>query len=225
MTRGWAGPPEQIRVMVVDDHDLYRRGLCAVVETQPDLVVVGEASSGPAAVKVALATSPDIILMDVRMPGVDGIETCRQLLAEVPTVKVLMLTMSDDEDDLFEALRAGASGYLLKSLNADEVAVAVRAAHNGHAMIPPSMAAEFVGDSSRGRPRQPEAAARLTERELEVLRFVARGAQNREIARELFISENTVKNHVRNILDKLQMHSRVEAAMFAVRSHLIQDPT
>ena len=92
-------------------------------------------------------------------------------------------------------------------------------------MIPPSMAAEFVGDSSRGRPRQPEAAARLTERELEVLRFVARGAQNREIARELFISENTVKNHVRNILDKLQMHSRVEAAMFAVRSHLIQDPT
>lgn len=225
MARGWSDSASQIRVMVVDDHDLYRRGLCAVVDTEPDLTIVGEAADGSAAIDVALTRSPDIVLMDVRMPGIDGIETCRLLHQQVPSCKVLMLTMSEDEVDLYEALRAGAAGYLLKTLTADEVAAAVRAAHNGHAMIPPSMAIEFASDVTRGRTRQSDDTPRLTTRELEVLGFVARGAQNREIARELFISENTVKNHVRNILDKLQMHSRVEAAMFAVRSNMIQDTT
>lgn len=217
---------DPIRIVVADDHDLYRRGMQAVIGLEGDIDIVGEASHGTEAVEMASALVPDVVLMDVRMPRTNGIEACREIKRRVPSAKVLMLTMSDDESDLFEAIKAGASGYLLKDLPADEVSAAVRSVHAGQSIIPPSMAAELITEFSRLSHESdtgPSAAPHLTDRELEVLRLVARGHANKEIARALFISENTVKNHVRNILEKLQLHSRVEAAMYAMRRNLIDE--
>jgi two-component system NarL family response regulator len=214
-----------LRVVVADDHDLYRRGMQVVIGLEDDIMIVGEARNGAEVVDLAIELAPDVVLMDVRMPVLDGIAACRQITAAVPATKILMLTMSDDEGDLFEALRAGASGYLLKDQPAEEVASALRAVHAGHSMIPPSLAAQLIAEFGRlSRRAQPATAGpHLTDRELEVLRLVARGCANKEIAKELFISENTVKNHVRNILEKLQLHSRVEAAMYAMRRNLLDE--
>ena len=219
---------EPIRTMIVDDHALFRRGLEMVLAEEPDIEVVGEASDGAEAVEKAGQAVPDVVLMDIRMPRSSGIEACRAMKELSPSAKIVMLTISDEEEDLFEAIRAGASGYLLKDIPYDEVADVVRAVHGGQSLINPSMAAkllaEFAAMGSRdgsGRVEQVP-APRLTEREIEVLKLVARGMNNRDIAKELFISENTVKNHVRNILEKLQIHSRMEAVMIAVRENLIE---
>jgi DNA-binding NarL/FixJ family response regulator len=213
-----------IRVMIADDHDLYRRGMQVVVELDGTAQVVGEASNGADAVEVCQRVTPEVVLMDVRMPGVGGIEACRLIREAVPTARILMLTMSDDESDLFEAIKAGASGYLLKDLPGEEVADAIRRVHDGQAIIQPGMAATLLTEFTR-LSQEPEpisgSAPLLTDREVEVLRLVARGRANREIADELVISENTVKNHVRNILEKLHLHSRVEAAVYAHRQHLL----
>jgi len=213
-----------IRVMIADDHDLYRRGMQVVVELDGTAQVVGEASNGAEAVDVCQRVTPEVVLMDVRMPGVGGIEACRLIREAVPSARILMLTMSDDESDLFEAIKAGASGYLLKDLPGEEVADAIRRVHDGQAIIPPGMAATLLTEFTR-LSQEPEpisgSAPLLTDREVEVLRLVARGRANREIADELVISENTVKNHVRNILEKLHLHSRVEAAVYAHRQHLL----
>ena len=216
--------PGPIRVMIADDHELYRRGMQVVVELDGTAQVVGEASNGVDAVEVCLRVNPDVVLMDVRMPGVGGIEACRRIRDTVPDARILMLTMSDDESDLFEAIKAGASGYLLKDLPGEEVSDAIRRAYDGQAIIPPGMAATLLAEFTR-LSQEPEpvtgTAPQLTDREVEVLRLVARGLANREIAEELVISENTVKNHVRNILEKLHLHSRVEAAVYAHRQHLL----
>jgi DNA-binding NarL/FixJ family response regulator len=218
------GAAEPIRVVVVDDHELFLQGLETVLDLEDDITVVGRAGDGRQAVAVAAGTVPDIVLMDVRMPGRDGIDAAGAIKREVPTTKIVMLTVSDDETDLFEALKAGAVGYLLKTIPPHEVASAVRAVQGGLSPISPSMATklmqEFVVMSRQAAVGPKEAAPRLTARELEVLKLVAEGSANREIARKLFISENTVKNHVRNILDKLQLHSRMEAVMYAVRQGL-----
>ena len=220
--------PEPIRVLIVDVHALFRRGRAMVLAEEPDIEVVGEASDGAEAVEKAGQAVPDVVLMDIRMPRSSGIEACRAMKELSPSAKIVMLTISDEEEDLFEAIRAGASGYLLKDIPYDEVADVVRAVHGGQSLINPSMAAkllaEFAAMGSRdgsGRVEQVP-APRLTEREIEVLKLVARGMNNRDIAKELFISENTVKNHVRNILEKLQIHSRMEAVMIAVRENLIE---
>jgi two-component system NarL family response regulator len=224
-----AGEPrpveDGIRIVVADDHDLYRRGMGVVIGMEDDLAIVGEARDGREAVRVAVEAAPDVVLMDVRMPRSNGIGACREIKRRVPSAKVLMLTMSDDESDLFEAIKAGASGYLLKDAPAEDVAAAIRSVHAGQSIIPPSMAAQLIAEFSRlsSEPVGEADAPRLTDRELEVLRLVARGHANKEIARQLFISENTVKNHVRNILEKLQLHSRVEAAMYAMRRNLIDE--
>lgn len=212
-----------MRVLVVDDHDVYRRGMQVVLGLEDDIEIVAEARNGAEAVDAAGELRPDVVLMDVRMPVLDGISACAQIKESLPSVKVLMLTVSDDEADLFDALRAGANGYLLKDQPAEEVAAALRAVHDGQSMIPQSMAAQLIAEFGRlSRHVENEARGpRLTDRELEVLRLVARGGANKEIAKELFISENTVKNHVRNILEKLQLHSRVEAAMYAMRWNLL----
>ncbi len=220
--------PDPIRVLIVDDHALFRRGLEMVLAEEGDIELVGEASDGAEAVEKAGEALPDVVLMDIRMPKSSGIEACRAMKEVVPSAKIVMLTISDEEEDLFEAIRAGASGYLLKDIPYDEVAEVVRAVHGGQSLINPSMAAklltEFAALAKRdGEERaQQVPAPRLTEREMEVLRLVARGMNNRDIAKELFISENTVKNHVRNILEKLQIHSRMEAVMIAVREKLIE---
>ncbi|MGL4174629.1 MAG: response regulator [Dermatophilaceae bacterium] len=216
-----AGP---IRVVIVDDHELYRQGMSVVVGLDGTAIVVGTAGNGAEAAEVCAALRPDVCLMDVRMPVVGGIDGCRQVRAEAPDTRILMLTMSDDETDLFEAVKAGASGYLLKDTPGEEVAEAIRKVHDGQAIVPPGMAATLLQEFSRLGNEADDterADTTLTDREVEVLRLVARGLVNREIADELVIAENTVKNHVRNILEKLHVHSRTAAAVYAHRQRLI----
>jgi DNA-binding NarL/FixJ family response regulator len=224
--------PDPIRVLIADDHALFRRGLEMVLVEEPDIELVGQASDGAEAVTRAGEALPDVVLMDIRMPKTSGIEAARAMKEAAPSAKIVMLTISDEEEDLFEAIRSGASGYLLKDIPLDEVAAAVRSVHGGQSLINPSMAGklltEFAAlnrrdqeDEAEERPQQVP-APKLTDREMEVLKLVARGMNNRDIAKELFISENTVKNHVRNILEKLQIHSRMEAVMIAVREKLIE---
>ena len=216
---------EPIRVLVVDDHALFRRGLEMVLSQEPDIDLVGEASDGSEAVAKAGQTLPDIVLMDVRMPKRSGIEACTAIKDIAPSAKIIMLTISDEEADLYDAIKAGAMGYLLKEISIDEVAAAIRAVHGGQSLISPSMASkllsEFASMIKKGDSRQQVPAPKLTDREMEVLRLVAKGLNNRDIAKELFISENTVKNHVRNILEKLQLHSRMEAVVYAVREKIL----
>jgi DNA-binding NarL/FixJ family response regulator len=220
--------PEPIRTLIVDDHALFRRGLEMVLDAEQDIELVGEASDGDEAVEKAGESLPDIVLMDIRMPRSSGIEACRAMKEVVPSAKIIILTISDEEEDLFEAIRAGASGYLLKDIPLDEVAETVRAVHGGQSLINPSMAGKLLTEFATLARRDEEEriqripAPRLTEREMQVLKLVARGMNNRDIAKELFISDNTVKNHVRNILEKLQIHSRMEAVMVAVRDKLIE---
>jgi DNA-binding NarL/FixJ family response regulator len=219
---------EPIRTMIVDDHALFRRGLEMVLAGEQDIELVGQASDGAEAVEKAAESVPDVVLMDIRMPRSSGIEACRAMKDAAPSAKIVILTISDEEEDLFEAIRAGASGYLLKDIPLDEVADAVRAVYGGQSLINPSMAGKLLTEFATLAKRDDEERAqevpapRLTEREMQVLKLVARGMNNRDIAKELFISENTVKNHVRNILEKLQIHSRMEAVMVAVREKLIE---
>jgi two-component system NarL family response regulator len=217
---------EPIRVLVVDDHALFRRGLQMVLEQEPDIEVVGEASDGAEAVTSATETLPDIVLMDVRMPKRGGIDACTSIHETVPSAKIIMLTISDEEADLYDAIKAGAMGYLLKEISIEEVASAIRAVHGGQSLISPSMASklltEFASMIKKTDDRQQVPTPRLTDREMEVLKLVAKGMNNRDIAKQLFISENTVKNHIRNILEKLQLHSRMEAVVYAVREKLLE---
>ncbi len=221
------GPPgDVIRVVVADDHALFRRGLEMVLQSEPDIEVVAEANDGNEVVAVAEQHMPDLVLMDVRMPGRGGIDAARAIKDAVPHTKILMLTISDEEEDLYDAIKAGANGYLLKEIPIDEVADAIRSVAAGQSLISPSMASklltEFATMARKDAEKPQLAAPRLTDREMEVLTQVAQGLSNRDIARELFISENTVKNHVRNILEKLQLHSRMEAVMYAVRQKLLE---
>jgi len=211
---------------VVDDHALFRRGLVSVLNDEADIDVVSEAADGDEAVVLATELRPDVVLMDVMMPNSTGIEACPRIRAAVPEVKFVMLTMSEDEADLFEALKAGATGYLLKEIAVTDIARAVRAIAEGRSFINPSMAikliSEFAGLAKQERtPKAAPAIPELTPRETEVLKLLARSLNNREIGERLFITENTVKNHVRNILEKLQVHSRTEAAIYAVRAEYL----
>ncbi len=220
------GEAERLRVMVVDDHALFRRGLEMVLGGEPDLDLVGEASDGQEAIEKAQELMPDVVLMDVRMPRRSGIEATAQIRDLLPHVKILMLTISDEESDLYDAIKAGASGYLLKEIPIEEVAHAIRSGLAGQSRISPSMGSklltEFAAMSQATEERPPMPAPRLTDREMEVLRLVAQGLNNRDIAKQLYISENTVKNHIRNILEKLHLHSRMEAVVYAVREKMIE---
>jgi DNA-binding NarL/FixJ family response regulator len=217
---------ERIRIVIADDHELFRRGLRMVLEDEEDIEVVGEAGDGEEVVDLATEAAPDVVVMDVRMPILSGIEATERIKEDLPTTKILMLTISDEEDDLYEAIKAGANGYLLKEISIDEIGNAVRSVNGGQSLISPSMASkllnEFAAMVRKEEEKQQVPAPRLTPREMEVLEHVAKGMNNREIAKALFISENTVKNHVRNILEKLHLHSRMEAVVYAVRENLLE---
>ena len=210
------------RVLLVDDQELFRRGVTMVLGAAGDFEIE-DVDDGDQAIERMAADPFDVVLLDVRMPGRSGVEVCAEIKAIAPTTGIIMLTASDEEADLYESIRAGASGYLLKDGSTyDQVAEAVRVVAGGQSLISPAMATKLL-DEFVQMSRDPVQSTTLTARELEVLRLVARGMSNRDIAKELFISENTVKNHIRNILEKLQMKSRMEAAMYAVRSKLIDD--
>nr|WP_224766134.1 response regulator transcription factor [Nocardioides campestrisoli] len=218
---------EPVRVIVADDQELFRRGLTMLLTQEPDIEVVAEAGDGVAATDLASSMAPDVVLLDVRMPRRSGIEACRAIKESNPSAKVIMLTVSDEEGDLYEAVKSGAAGYLLKDSSIEEVAQGIRVVADGQSLISPSMAVKLIDEfkqMSKPERHQVNGGLRLTERELEVLRLVAKGMNNREIAKQLFISENTVKNHVRNMLEKLQLHSRMEAVMYAVKEKLLELP-
>ncbi len=207
-----------IRVLIADDHSILREGMRLILSADPAFTVVGEATNGEDAVARAQELMPDVVLMDVHMPGMNGIEATRRIHATLPQVRVMILTVSDKDEDLFGAIRAGAKGYLLKNSEASQVLDAIRRLANGEAVLPPALAARVL-DEFAAPPQAPET---LTEREIEIIRLVAQGLGNKEIATQLSLSENTVKTHVRHILDKLQLRSRSEAAAYAVQAGLIK---
>lgn len=218
-------PTEAIRVLVCDDHAPFRRGLMLVLELA-GITVVGEAVDGIEAVALALELAPDVVLMDLHMPRRDGAAATRALATALPATRIVLLTSGEDDDELYPAVKAGACGALRKDVVVEEVADAVRAVVAGHSLVSPALAARLLlelGDAepgAEGRPAEVR-SPQLTGREAQVLRLVATGRTDRDIAGELAIAGSTVRNHVRNILQKLHLHSRVEAAMFAVRENLI----
>ncbi|GAA5017329.1 response regulator [Kitasatospora paranensis] len=217
-----------IRVLLVDDQPLLRTGFRMILEAESDLVVVGEAGDGQQALEQVRALQPDVVLMDIRMPRMDGVEATRRIAGpgRDGPAKVLVLTTFDLDEYVVEALRAGASGFLLKDVPAEELVQAIRVVADGAAMLAPSVTRRlldmYATKLPSGDEAPPQALGALTERELEVLRLVARGLSNAEIAAELFVSETTVKTHVGHVLTKLQLRDRVQAAVYAYESGLVR---
>ena len=214
-----------MRVLVADDHSLFRDGIVSLLRAA-GLEVVGEAGDGEQAVAAAQRLRPDVVLMDVQMPGLDGIEATRRIKAELPEVQVVMLTVSQDDADLFGALKAGARGYLLKSLSSDEFVDMLQGLGRGEAPLSRRLTGRLIEGIARGSGVGADAAEldSLTRREAELLRLVAAGLSNKAIAGRLAVSENTVKYHMKNILQKLRLNNRAEAAAYAVRSGLAGAP-
>jgi DNA-binding NarL/FixJ family response regulator/class 3 adenylate cyclase len=220
-------PGSGVRVLIVDDQVLVRTGFRMILEAEPDLEVVGEASDGLEAVAQARVLKPDVVLMDVRMPEVDGIEATRRLLGEDGAEsKVVMLTTFDMDEYVYEALRAGASGFLLKDVPPEQLVAGIRAVASGDALLAPSVTRRVIEEFVRRPPDSvrtpPENLSELTARELEVLKLIARGLSNAEIAKELYVSETTVKTHVAHVLMKLNLRDRVQAVVLAYESGLVQ---
>ncbi len=216
-----------VRVLVADDQDIVRAGFGALLETQPDFTVVAVAADGAEAVKLCAATRPDVVLMDVRMPAMDGIEATRQILSDAEAddgPRILVLTTFDLDEYVYDALNAGASGFLLKDVTAERLFDAVRVIAAGEALLAPAVTRRLIGEFARLRPRRPHdsAAGRdLTPRETEVLRLVAEGLSNTEIAARLVVSEETVKTHVSRVLSKLGLRDRTQAVIAAYESGLV----
>ena len=213
-----------LRILLVDDHMLFRKGLARLLSAQPDFEVVGEARDGLEAVEQARLLHPDLVLMDIRMPNCDGIEAMRRIKAQMSDVRVVMLTVSDDERDLVTAVRHGADGYLLKDVLPDALFRHLRGLVSGHAPLSRAMTGKLLHQlAQRTQPAVlPAAAAALSPRECEVLALVVNGYANREVAEELGIARNTVKNHVRSILAKLKVKNRAQAAAYAVSRGMMQ---
>jgi DNA-binding NarL/FixJ family response regulator len=213
-----------IRVLIADDQELVRTGFRVILNAEPDLEVVGEASDGRETIEAVSSLSPEVVLMDIRMPNLDGIEATRRIVKGDRSPRVLILTTFDLDEYVYEALRAGASGFLLKDAGADELLHAVRLVAAGEALLSPSITRRLIEDYARRPParEQPAALAELTARELEVLRLIARGLSNGDIARELFVGDATVKTHVARIFAKLDLHDRAQAVVLAYESGLVQ---
>jgi DNA-binding NarL/FixJ family response regulator len=215
-----------IRVMVVDDHELFRQGVSSILSRIDDVEVVAEAENGRVAVQKAKEYRPDVVLMDINMPVCDGLRATRQIKAEHPDIRILILTVTDTEEMLFEAIKSGASGYVLKNATPALLIDSVKRVSAGEPVIPGNLAMRIITEFSRpAEGKGTPVVDQLTEREVEVLRHLSTGASNREIAKALFISENTVRNHVRSILEKLHLANRVQAAAYAVREGFVMDRT
>ncbi|MEW6405384.1 MAG: response regulator transcription factor [Chloroflexota bacterium] len=214
---------EKIRVLIVDDHKVVRQGLRTFLELQEDISVVGEADDGQTAVQMVRNLVPNVVLMDLVMPHLDGISATRQVKSLNANVKVIALTSFTEDDKVFPAIQAGASGYLLKDVSPDDLVDAIRAAHRGEARLHPDIARKLMEQVAHGTmPHREHDAEDITERELDVVRLVARGCSNQEIAKELVISEKTVKTHVSNILSKLQLQDRTQLAIYAIKKGLVE---
>jgi DNA-binding NarL/FixJ family response regulator len=213
--------PSSPRVLLVDDNDLFRNGLRTLLEDE-GVDVVGEARTGAEALTQIHALAPDVVVMDLNMPGIGGVDATRQIAAIAPTTRVLVLTASDGDADVIEAIMAGACGYLLKDSSLHELMAGIRATATGESLISPAIASKVIQQIRATGPsaREEAAPAVLTDREMQVLRLIANGVDNAQIAAELHISPKTVKNHISNILMKLQIENRIQAAVFAVRSGL-----
>jgi DNA-binding NarL/FixJ family response regulator len=214
---------ESLRVVIVDDHDLFRTGLRNLLEEQ-GVQIIGEAASGTEAVKIVRELAPDVVVMDLNMPGMGGVDATRHISAIAPLTKVVMLTISEEDSDVMDAILAGACGYLLKDSSIQDLMAGIRAASLGESLISPNIAAKVL-QRVRATSTQPEIAntirAELSDREIEVLKLIANGKDNAVIAAELHISPKTVKNHISNILMKLQIDNRIQAAVYAVRSGIV----
>ena len=219
-------PMPAIRVLIVDDHTLFRSGLKALLARQPGFEVVAEAADALEGIKRAKALKPDVILLDLHMPGLSGREAVKTLTEEVPESHIVMLTVSEDADDLIETLRLGASGYLLKNIDTQMLLDSIRRAAEGDSVISAEMTSKLVRGLQAGPRADPGHAERerLSPREREIMRFLAKGASNKEIARTLEVAESTVKIHVQHILRKLNLTSRVQAAVYAVEAGLVEQP-
>ena len=217
-----------IRLLLVDDHALFRKGVADFLAAEQDIDLVGEADDGAQALEMARELMPDVVLMDISMPRMDGLEATRRIKAEIPYVRIVILTVSDSDRSLFEAVKSGAQGYLLKSVEPQALLDTIRGVVRGEASISPAMATRLLDHLARGTPQTAPPGtpgARLTPREQEVLGLVALGKSNKEIAAALGIAENTVKNHLKNILEKLHLENRVQAATFALGQQLSSGPS
>jgi len=216
---------EKIKVLIADDHRVVREGLSAILKTKEEIEVVGEAKDGQEAVEKARALLPDVILMDVSMPRMGGVEATRIIKREFPHIGIVALTMYEEQQYIFDLVRAGATGYLLKDTDSAQIVSAIRAINRGESLIHPSVASKILAEFSllsQGKGKKRSGADHdLTEREITVLRLVADGKTNKEIANNLDLSEKTVKNHVRNIFHKLQVYDRTQAAILAIRKGII----
>ena len=215
-----------IRILVADDHTLFRKGLRSLLEHLTGMEVVGEASSGPEAVTLAEELVPDVVLMDIKMPGLSGIEATKQILQENPHIGIILVTMFDDADSVFSGMRAGARGYVVKGADPQDLRHAIEAAYRGEVLLSPTIAARLLHRFDRaGEPRRIGTPYdELTPRELEVLRLAAEGLSNKEIAARLVLSEKTVKNRISNIFAKLQVNDRTQAVLHALRTGLVRLP-
>jgi DNA-binding NarL/FixJ family response regulator len=215
--------PEAVRVVLVDDHDLFRTGLRNLLEEQEGVQVLGEAADGAEAVQLVREAAPDVVVMDLNMPKMSGVEATKQITAESPLTRVIVLTISDQDADVMDAIVAGACGYLLKDATIESVVSGIRSAAIGASLISPTIASKVlqrVRSTTADTDMADAITAELSDRELQVLKLIANGKDNAQIAAELVISPKTVKNHISNILMKLQIHNRIQAAVYAVRSGL-----
>jgi DNA-binding NarL/FixJ family response regulator len=208
-----------IKVLLVDDQSIVREGLRSLLQAKPELEVIGEAENGQVAVEQALELRPDVVLMDVRMPVMDGVAATRMLHEQAPDIKVLVLTTFDDDEYVSQAMHHGAKGYLLKDTPSEEVAQAIRSIHKGYTHLGPGLFEKAIAAASNRAVAPPPELEQLTPREREVLQLIAQGYNNREIAQALYISERTVKNHVNSILNRLNLRDRTQAAILATMQH------
>ena len=213
----------RIRIVIADDQTLVREGLAALLALVPDMAVVGMAADGRAALALAAEQSPDVVLMDVRMPGMDGVTATREICARHPATRVIVLTTFDNDEYVFEALRAGAAGYLLKNADPDHLGAAIRAVHAGDSVLDPAVTQKVIRRATRLGAAEPALTERLTPRERDVLRLIAAGAANTEIATRLCLTEGTVKNHVSHILGKLDARDRAHAVCLAVEGGMLHE--